>query len=754
MFRFLFRAAASSVAAAMSLLFNVSVAFAAGFYVSSQAQSGPAQPAEYAATEADAVDSAAYSGGPGNSPATLDEVVVIAQHLNEARNGIQTQTGASIYTINEAAIGAMPGGDNQLLNQVIMQAPDVAQDSFGQFHVRGEHNGLQYRLNGIILPEGISVFGQSLDPRLISSLTLVTGALPAEYGLRTAGIIDLKTKSGVISPGGAVSIYGGSHGTVEPSFNYGGSEGRLNYFVSGDFLRSDLGIESPDGSSDPIHDHTKQYHGFGYFEYILDEANRVSAVLSTSTGDFQIPNRAGQTPGITNADGTPLTVNGQTTYPSEALDENQREVNHFAILSWQHSQGALDVQTSATARYSSLTFTPDPLGDILFTGIAQDAYKQNVAYALQSDAAYKLNDAHTLRAGFFIQSDHSKSDTSSDVIALNDAGNQISDIPVNVVDNGAKTEWIESLYLQDEWKVIPTVTVNYGVRFDKFTAFASGHQVSPRLNVVWQALPDTTLHAGYSRYFSPPPFELVGTETVSKFVNTTAAAEVLQADTPLAEEANYYDIGVQQKFTPQLTVGLDTYYKQSHNLIDEGQFGAPIILTPFNYTYGKQYGAEITANYTLEGFSAYLNLAYQSAKGKNIDSAQFNFGADDLAYIAQHYIHLDHEQEFTASGGVSYLWNHTTFSANFLSASGLRADLQLPDGSSIPNGDHLPYYTQVNFGVNHIFHFTETSTLTARFDVINVFDKVYEIRNGTGVGVGAPQFGPRRGLFFGLSKSI
>ena len=95
-----------------------------------------------------------------------------------------------------------------------MQAPDVAQDSFGQFHVRGEHNGLQYRLNGIILPEGISVFGQSLDPRLISSMTLVTGALPAEYGLRTAGIIDLTTKSGLLQPGGSVSLYGGSHGDV------------------------------------------------------------------------------------------------------------------------------------------------------------------------------------------------------------------------------------------------------------------------------------------------------------------------------------------------------------------------------------------------------------------------------------------------------------------------------------------------------------------------------------------------------------
>ena len=703
---------------------------------------------------ADTTDSATDSSNSGPSPPALDEIVVIAQHLNEARNGIQTQTGASIYTINEAAISAQPGGDNQLLNQVIMQAPDVAQDSFGQFHVRGEHNGLQYRLNGIILPEGISVFGQSLDPRLISSLTLITGALPAEYGLRTAGIIDLKTKSGVIDPGGSVSLYGGSHGTFEPSFNYGGSEGRLNYFVSGDFLRNDLGIESPDGRSDPDHDHTTQYHGFAYLEYILDESNRLSAVLSSSVGKFEIPNRANQVPGIANADGTLLTVDGQTSFPSDALNENQREVNHFAILSWQHSQGAFDVQTSLTARYSSLSFVPDPLGDILFDGVAQNAYKQNVAYALQSDAAYRLDDAHTLRAGVFLQSDHSKSLTTSAVIALDDAGNQISDIPEDIIDNGSKTEWIESIYLQDEWKLIPTLTVNYGLRFDKFTAFTSGHQVSPRVNIVWQALDDTTVHAGYSRYLSPPPFELVGNETVSKFVSTTAAPLSPQADSPLPEQANYYDVGVQQKITNQFTIGLDSYYKQSHDLIDEGQFGAPIILTPFNYIYGKQYGLELTNSFTANDFTAYLNLAWQYAHGKDIDSAQFNFSPDDLAYIAQNYIHLDHEQEITASGGVSYVWDHTRISADFLVGSGLRADLTLPDGSSIPNGAHLPYYTQVNLGANHIFHLGDAGTLTARFDVINVFDKRYEIRDGTGVGVGAPQFGPRRGLFFGISKSI
>jgi outer membrane cobalamin receptor len=236
---------------------------------------------------------------------------------------------------------------------------------------------------------------------------------------------------------------------------------------------------------------------------------------------------------------------------------------------------------------------------------------------------------------------------------------------------------------------------------------------------------------------------------VSKFVNTTNAPQVLQADTPQAEQANYYDIGVQQKITEQVTVGLDSYYKQSHNLIDEGQFGAPIILTPFNYTYGKQYGVELTGSFTAEDFTAYLNLAWQSARGKSIESSQFNFSPDDLAYISQHYIHLDHEQRVTASGGASYLWGHTRFSADFLVGSGLRAT-----ATSVPNGSHLPYYAQLNLGASHVFHLDDAGTLTARFDVINVLDKRYEIRDGTGVGVGAPQFGPRRGLFFGLSKSI
>jgi outer membrane receptor protein involved in Fe transport len=674
--------------------------------------------------------------------AAVEDVVITATKLNEARTGLETQLGASTYTIDNDAILAAPGGAGNLLNQVVLQAPAVAQDSFGQLHVRGEHNGLQYRLNGIILPEGISVFGQTLDPRLISSMKLITGALPAEYGLRTAGIIDLTTKNGVFTPGGTMSFTTGSHGTVEPSFDYGGSSGNFNYFVSGDFLRNDLGIESPDGSSNPIHDRTNQIHGFGYFEDILDNDDRVALILGRSNDQFQIPNQAGLQPSLG------LTVNGASSFSSALLNEKQREISQFGIVSFEHSAGPLDFQISGIARYSSLGFTPDPLGDLLYDGISQQAYKRDVAYGIQADSSYKLNDAHTLRAGLYIQTDRAVSNTNSSVLPVDGSGVQTSDMPLAIADDSGKTAWSYSFYLQDEWRIASSLTVNYGLRYDTFNAYDSESQLSPRINFVWQPIDDTTLHAGYSRYFSPPPFELVGNESVALFQNTTVGSALSQNDTPKAERADYFDVGAQRTIIPGMTLGVDSYYKLSHDLIDEGQFGAPIILTPFNYKDGYQYGVEFTAAYDSGPVSSYANLALEHAMGKDIVSSQFDFAPADLAYIATHYIHLDHEQALTASGGVSYLWEKTRFSTDVIIGTGLRAD------GVTPNGDHLGTYAQVNFGVSHEFDVDGAGPLTLRADIINLLDAKYEIRDGTGVGVGAPQYGPRRGFFFGVSKSF
>src|SRR5438045_894952 len=189
---------------------------------------------------------------------------VIAKQLDIARTRIQPSLGATTYTFGRPTIEAQPQGDNTPFNQLILQAPGAAQDSFGQLHIRGDHANIQFRISGVQLPEGINVFGQALETRLAQSVSLITGALPAQYGFRTAGIIDIQTKTGTLDPGGSVSMYGGSHGWVQPSFEWSGRVGQLDYFITGEYLRNSIGIENPTNSYHPLHDETDQYRGFAY----------------------------------------------------------------------------------------------------------------------------------------------------------------------------------------------------------------------------------------------------------------------------------------------------------------------------------------------------------------------------------------------------------------------------------------------------------------------------------------------------------
>ena len=163
-------------------------------------------------------------------------------------------------------------------------------------------------------------------------------------------------------------------------------------------------------------------------------------------------------------------------------------------------------------------------------------------------------------------------------------------------------------------------------------------------------------------------------------------------------------------------------------------------------------GIEFNASYSAHGsLLAYANFAAAKAQGEDIVSSQFSFSIPMTWPIsANHYIYLDHDQTYTGSGGLSYAFRHgfladTKLGGSMIYGSGLRTD------GAVPNGGKLPSYAQFNLTASHRF---TGPGLTVRFDVINVGDHVYEIRDGTGIGVGAPQFGPRRGFFAGLTKSF
>lgn len=670
---------------------------------------------------------------------------VIAKQLDIARSEIQPSLGATVYDFSRPAIETQPQGDNQPLNRLLLQAPGVSQDSFGQLHVRNDHANLQFRINGVQLPEGINVFGQSLQTRLANSVALITGSLPAQYGLRTTGIIDIQTKTGTLDPGGSGTLYGGQQGTFQPSFEWGGRVGQVDYYFTGEYLRNNEGIENPTPTFNAIHDRSEQPKGFAYVSGIIDPTSRLTAILGASRSQFQIPQVAGQTPGLG------LTVNGVSDFPSAAINENQLQINNFQILAWQKKVADIDFQIAGFNRFSSVYFSPgDPTADILFNGIAQTAYRQNWASGVQGDGSWRASPEHTVRSGFYIQRERSPFSSTSNVLPLDQNGVQTTDQPTSIFDSASKTGWIYSYYLQDEWKIVPTVTVNFGARYDQFAEFVSERQLSPRVNVVWQPTDATTLHAGYSRYFTPPPFELIANTTIGLFANTTAAPAVTLDSTAKAERSHYFDVGATQIILHGLKAGIDGYYKLASDLIDEGQFGAPILFTPFNYQKGWVKGVELTLSYDIDNWSFYGNFSASQELAKNIISSQFNFSADDLAYISTNAIHTDHDQTYTSSAGIKYkvpTWN-TLFSVDLTAGSGLRTTL--PGGP--PNGAALPGYQQVNFSIVQPIDTGIYKGLELRFDIINLFDEIYQIRSGTGLGVFAPQFGPRRTILAGLTQ--
>jgi hypothetical protein len=685
-----------------------------------------------------------------NQPPAPTQAQVVTQQnqrFDAARQAIFTPSGTSPYQMTQQNIEALPQGENTSLDRVLLQAPGVSQDSAasGDLHVRNEHANVQYRINGIMLPDGVGAFGQILDTGIVGSLALITGALPAQYGLRTAGVVDIQTKASAFDNTGKVGVYGGSHDLGTTYGEWGGTVGNTQYFVSGRYYGSNLGLENPTPSVNAIHDHTDQGKGFLYLSTVIDPTMRFTWMSGVANSTFQIPNNPGQVPAF-----APF---GISNFNSANLNENQTEFNAFNVLALQYSSNGLDLQTSYFNRISTVHFVPDYIGDLVFNGVASDVYRRSITNGIQTDASYRLTDAHTLHAGLTVSSENAFVSNSSSAILLVDPTTGLPTDPNNqpvtsFLDQSSKTGFLFGTYIADEWKITNQVTLNYGLRFDQMMQYTNANQLSPRISVTYTPWDGTVFHAGYARYFTPPQLVLAAPVNLALVQGTTQQPEVNLADPVLPERSHYFDVGVTQKVMKGLEVGVDGYYKIAQDLLDDGQFGAAYVLTAFNYAKGNNYGVELTAKYTDGHFTAYNNFSYARQIATDVVSNQYLFGADELAYIASHYVYTDHSQWISGSAGASYKWDDgTRLSMDLLYGSGLR--------SGFANTGSVPWYSQVNLGISHEFKwFNDAKPTTLRFDVVNLFDTTYVIRDGSGIGVFAPQYGPRRGFFFGISQKL
>jgi outer membrane receptor protein involved in Fe transport len=539
-----------------------------------------------------------------------------------------------------------------------------------------------------------------------------------------------------------------------------------------------VGIENPTPAYNAIHDFSQQEKGFAYMSAFVDPNTRVSLIAGTSNSTFQIPNNPGQPIG---QNGFVTDAFGITSFDSAQLNENQRELTHFGVLSVQRSINGFDGQLSYFTRYNHLHFTPDPVGDLLLNGIASDITRTSYTNGIQGDGSYQVNSSHTLRAGFTVSAEQIATGNASLVEPCMLCDGSDNGSPIPIIDNVSKLGWLAGVYAQDEWKLTNQFTINGGLRFDQMNQFISANQLSPRLSATYKPFDNTTFHAGYARYFTPPILVEAAPANIALFNNTTGAASAGAINDPvLPERSHYFDAGVDQRIPfgcissapkdcTSLEVGVDAYYKIAKDLIDNGIFGQALVLSAFNYDRAHNEGVEFHAKFNSGNFQAYGNIAVARQRATDPVSNEFLFdntipladlgGLTRLQYVQTHWIFTDHNQFVTAAAGAIYRfcgrpasfeevsWCGTTLSADMIYGSGLR--------SGDANISHVPSYTQVNVGIKREMLLpNDPKPLTIRFDVVNLFDKIYEIRDGTGIGVFAPQFGPRRGFFVGISKKI
>ncbi|HTB22739.1 MAG TPA: TonB-dependent receptor [bacterium] len=662
------------------------------------------------------------------------------QKLDEARDmRLLPKLGATAYGMDQKALQALPQGANTPLDKVLLQAPGVSYDSAisnPDFHVRNEYANVQYRVNGIQLPDGVSALGPVLETGFVGKLSLLDGALPAQYGLRTAGVVDITTKAD-FDQGGDVDVYAGTWGTLSPSFQVGGHAGSTQYFFTGRYMQSQQGLENAMPTADPIHDGTTQEKFFGYASTLLGDSSRLTYMAGAFVGQFQIPDVSGA---------EPMGDYGPASLDSTRINDNEYDQFYFGVLALQTHGDRVDTQWSVYSRYAAIHFVPDVTMDLAYNDVASDVSRKSLLGGVQFDGSDRLTDAQTLRVGLDLSAEETHVDDVATV--LPDSGGTISPDPEALNDYTPKLGVNAGAYLQDEWRMLQDLTLNVGLRFDQMDQFTTGNQLSPRVALAYKPFDGTTLHAGMARYFTPPMQAQSTPSNLALFQNTTQQPVIPQDDPALPERATYYDVGWDQDLPAGFSTGVDTYYKASTDTLDDGQFGQAVVLEQFNYAYGYSEGAELKLNFARRGLRAYANASCETTMVEDIVSNEYLIDDPaEFAYTADHYTPSSDSQKVSASWGGSYHWRFLFASLDGMYGSGLAA--------GFANEQNSPAYAQWNAAVGaSCAPWGDGKPLTLRVSANNLFDVSYILREADGIGEFASQYGPRRAVFTELTQQF
>lgn len=690
------------------------------------------------------------------APVTLTLALTqdIALEIRSPLPAIQYKASSETYSVSRKDIEILPRGNNNTVTEVLQTVPSVVYGALGQTHIRQDHANQQFRIDGVPIPEGVSsTFTDVISPRMWERADIILGGMEAQYGNKTALVVDITSKSGTRPPFGSAQMFGGSNQTVNPSFEYGGTIGeKVRFYALNSYTSTNRGIEPPTAGHSVFHDQSERNQTYLRGDYQHDNRNSVSWVFLNAVAKYQIPT----IPGLAvNPDVLPLLQAQDPTFSpvaSQAVNQNQKEHSQYTHLVWRHDVDAeQSFQLAGFLRNSYANFTTDPFNTLAYTPDQQTANQKRKAYSLGTrlDYTWTPNTQHLVKTGFQFQYTNAQNQFQLFDFAV-DPGTGLPIGPM-LTQTAASTnvQTRQEFWIQDQWSPTDQWTFNLGVRGDIIQGFYNEGQISPRVGATYKLNQSNVFHAYYSRLFTPPNVEQVAFAKVN-LQGTTAQPDDPTGFSPRAERSNYFEVGSYHALTNWATVQLTAYYKRSHFQSDAGQFGTTPMLNFFAFQWGYQMGIDGALKLQItDNFSARGNVAWGRCKANGLQSGNYLLDTKEITDInTAGGVFCDHSQTMTSSAVAAYRFRErTTLSGQMLYGSGLRTSVS---EDAFTNSSHFPSWTTYNASVTHVFPLPwDQQKLLVGVDVINLLDQTYFYNTGEGgIGLGVAHAGMPRSFFF------
>ena len=595
----------------------------------------------------------------GSAPVVKDVVLSLGVTTTEAVHAdaeaveLESDTSMTHTDIDKSLIrrspAAMPG---RAFESIVTSTPGFSQDENGRYHFQGGHSQQLLVIDGQPIGDQIGItFSNSLDPGVAEGIEIITGGIPAEYGEKANGVINLTTRSGLGTNGvkGEVTVGGAQFNTASASGSAGGGNSRFGWFASVDGSRSDRFL-------DPV--------SFDNFHNVGDTVRaflRLDSVSESGTSNWRLTGNIGRT----KRDVTNL-PSQEDAGQDQSVVSNDWNLN----LGYQSILGdGLILEGQVYARDNRLTLYSSPFDTPVQADQNRSLENQGINLALS-----KVFGVHEVKVGVqakrfpiqeqfsFLITDPGFNDPAADAYNPNLAPYDGTRGGSPFYFTGSKAGSYVAAFVQDNirWN---DLTVNVGLRYDRNNLFLTEDQFQPRIGLAYLLkATNTVFRASYNRMFITPEYEniLLSSSPEARSITPPELQDSQQLGggdlVNVSERHDVWNFGIQQGIGSKLRLDASLWYRKVKNAADQDQFFNTGIVFPLNFESGSLQGWNVRLDLApvLGGLRGYASVGHVRAIYCNPFVGGLFLDAGAVDTLNGGCFVIDHDQDIQEQVGLFY----------------------------------------------------------------------------------------------------